>query len=87
MSRDFRSLISSTSRLVTDGVLYAESFITVLLKSMLFFSAATRQRAFNLVAQAYDSINVDDLAAFVGMSSSDTVQGKAFKKNTVDSLL
>jgi hypothetical protein len=33
-----------------------------------------------LVAQAYDSINVDDLAAFVGMSSSDTVQGKAFKK-------
>jgi len=54
---------------------------------MLFFSAATRQRAFNLVAQAYDSINVDDLAAFVGMSSSDTVQGKAFKKNTVDSLL
>lgn len=36
--------------------------------------AATRQRAFNLVAQAYDSINVDDLASFVGMSSSDTVQ-------------
>ena len=37
--------------------------------------AATRKRAFNLVGQAYDSINIDDLACFVGMSSSDTAQG------------
>ncbi|CAG2245336.1 COPS8 [Mytilus edulis] len=37
--------------------------------------AATRKRAFNLVAQAYDSINVDDLAAFVGMPSSEAAQG------------
>ncbi|XP_071150680.1 COP9 signalosome complex subunit 8-like [Mytilus edulis] len=36
--------------------------------------AATRKRAFNLVAQAYDSINVDDLAAFVGMPSSEAAQ-------------
>uniref|UniRef100_A0AAV2JYR7 CSN8/PSMD8/EIF3K domain-containing protein n=1 Tax=Knipowitschia caucasica TaxID=637954 RepID=A0AAV2JYR7_KNICA len=35
----------------------------------------TRQRAYNLVAQAYTSISADDFAAFVGYSVEEAVKG------------
>ncbi|KAG8432572.1 hypothetical protein GDO86_016999, partial [Hymenochirus boettgeri] len=36
---------------------------------------ATRRRAVGLVSQAYTSISVDDLAAFVGLPVEDAVKG------------
>ena len=45
----------------------------------IFFSDSTRERAFNLVAQAFSSINADDFAAYVGLPVNDAVQGWCFK--------
>ena len=44
----------------------------------LSFSESTRERAFNLVAQAFSSINADDFAAYIGLPVSEAVQGWSF---------
>ena len=49
-----------------------------------YFSEATRDRAFNLVAQAFSSINADDFAAYVGLPVTEAVQGRGFTINAVE---
>ena len=41
----------------------------------LYFPEATRERAFDLVAQAFSSINADDFAAYVGLPVNEAIQG------------
>ena len=42
---------------------------------LLYFTEATRERAFNLVGQAFSSINADDFAAYVGLPVNEAIQG------------
>ena len=41
----------------------------------IVFTEATRERAFNLVGQAFSSINADDFAAYVGLPVNEAIQG------------
>ena len=53
----------------------AQIIINVCTLNLFLLAESTRERAFNLVAQAFSSINADDFAAYVGLPVTDAIQG------------
>ena len=62
-----------------NSIFSAHSVYSFRYNDFVCFTEATKKRAFQLVQRAYSSICADDLAAFLGMSVSEAVDGKTIQ--------